>query len=142
MILMSSYGLERMPREECLELLRTRGFGRVGLEMGDHPEILPVNYAVLGDDVVFRTDPGAKLSAAVLKRKVAFEVDQTQPFSHEGWSVLVVGHAEEVRDRVTLDDVNRLPLRPWVDGVRDQVVRIRAEQVTGRRIVHTGNGHA
>ena len=135
---MSSYGLERLPREECLQLLRTRGFGRVGLKIGDDPAILPVNYAVLGDDVVFRTDPGAKLSAAVLRRKVAFEVDQTQPFSHDGWSVLVVGHAEEVRDRSTLDAVDHLPLRPWADGVRDQVVRIRAEQVTGRRIVHAG----
>jgi nitroimidazol reductase NimA-like FMN-containing flavoprotein (pyridoxamine 5'-phosphate oxidase superfamily) len=135
---MSSYGLEPIPREECMALLRTRGVGRVGLRIGDDPAILPVNFAVLGEDVVFRTDPGAKLAAAVLRTKVAFEVDQTQPFSHEGWSVLVVGHAEEVRDRETLAAVEQLPLRPWAEGVRDQVVRIRSEQVTGRRIVHSG----
>src|SRR5262249_1645588 len=133
---MSSYGLETLTRDECLELLATRGIGRISLQLGDDPAILPVNFAMLGDDVVFRTDPGAKLSAAVLRGKVAFEVDQTQPFSHEGWSVLVVGHAEEVRDRDTLDAVARLPLRPWADGVRDQVVRIRAEKVTGRRLTH------
>ena len=135
---MSSYGLETLTRAECLQLLTTRGIGRIALQLGDDPAILPVNYAMLGDDVVFRTDPGAKLSAAVLRVKVAFEVDQTQPFSHEGWSVLVVGHAEEVRDRDTLDAVARLPLRPWADGVRDQVVRIRAEKITGRRLTHPG----
>ena len=133
---MSSYGLETLTREECLQLLVTRGIGRIALQIGDDPAIFPINYAMLDGDVVFRTDPGAKLSAAVLRMKVAFEVDQTQPFSHEGWSVLVVGHAEEVRDRAELAVVARLALRPWAEGVRDQVVRIRAEKVTGRRLTH------
>jgi uncharacterized protein len=136
---MSSYGLDSISRQECVDLLRSRGIGRIGLTLGDYPAILPVNYAMLGEDVVFRTDPGAKLSAAVLRTRVAFEVDQTQPFSHEGWSVLVVGRAEEVRDRLTVEAVGQLPLRPWAEGVRDQIVRIHAERITGRRLTHSGS---
>ena len=87
-------------------------------------------------DVVFRTDPGRKLTSAVLGELSAFEIDHASPFSHDGWSVLVVGRAEEIRDRGDLDEVSKLPLRPWAAGARDRVVRIRAETVTGRRIVH------
>ena len=35
---------------------------------------MPVNYALLDDEVVFRTDPGTKLSAALMRTMVAFEV--------------------------------------------------------------------
>jgi nitroimidazol reductase NimA-like FMN-containing flavoprotein (pyridoxamine 5'-phosphate oxidase superfamily) len=134
----SSYGLEVLDRDECLALLRSRSIGRVGFTLGENPLILPVNYSLLGDDVVFRTDPGAKLTAAVLRAKVAFEVDQAAPFSHEGWSVLVVGYAEEVTERAVRAEVDKLPLRPWAEGARDSIVRIRTEHVTGRRIRHRG----
>jgi nitroimidazol reductase NimA-like FMN-containing flavoprotein (pyridoxamine 5'-phosphate oxidase superfamily) len=39
------------------------------------PPIFPVNFAVDGDTVVFRADPGTKLAPASSGR-VAFEVDQ------------------------------------------------------------------
>jgi hypothetical protein len=38
--------------------------------------VLPVVYALLDRDVVFRTAPGEKLIAAALNRTVAFEVDE------------------------------------------------------------------
>ena len=80
---------------------------------------------------MFRTDPGTKLIAAVLETRVAFEVDDAA----DDWSVLVVGHAHEVRSpspamtkaEAHLDDY-------WPSGERDRVVRIEIEKVTGRRL--------
>ena len=53
--------------------------------------VLPVNHAVDGQDVVFRTAHGSKLSAAEGQAVVAFEVDACDPQTRSGWSVLVHG---------------------------------------------------
>ena len=50
----SSYGLKVLDREECEALLRTQRVGRVGL-CTHGPLVVPVVYAMLGADVVFRT---------------------------------------------------------------------------------------
>ena len=131
---MTSRGLEILSADECLDLLRTHSLGRVAVQIGPSPAILPVNYALLDDDVVFRTDPGAKLSAALMRTRVAFEVDAADPATRSGWSVLVVGHCEEIRDRATRGRVDALDLAPWVPEGRDFVVRIRTQAMTGRRI--------
>lgn len=131
---MTSRNLEILSRDTCLELLRTQYLGRVAVRLGEAPTILPVVFAVLGDDVVFRTDPGTKMSAAIMHTIVAFEVDDADPVSRSGWSVLVVGPVEEVTDAAALAQVEALGLEPWVDGGRDRVLRIRSRTVTGRRI--------
>jgi nitroimidazol reductase NimA-like FMN-containing flavoprotein (pyridoxamine 5'-phosphate oxidase superfamily) len=111
-------------------LLRGRTLGRVAVKLADDLVILPVYYAVMDDDIVFRTAPGTKLDAAVLKTKVAFEVDGASP----GWSVLVRGHAEEIRNQHDQQRARQLLGHDWPAGEREQVVRVRAEQVTGRRL--------
>src|ERR1700677_2914932 len=65
---------ETLSVDECLELLKAHQFGRVAVVIDGQPIIFPVNYAIDGDAVVFRTDPGSKLSGAAMGR-VAFEVD-------------------------------------------------------------------
>ncbi len=138
---MTSRGLERLGVDECLQLLRSRSLGRVAVRIGDAPSILPVNYALLDDDVVFRTDPGTKLSAALMRTLVAFEVDDTDPATRSAWSVLVIGPCEEIRDHATLTRVDALNLEPWVTEGRDYVVRIRTRTLTGRRLLRTeGSG--
>ena len=131
---MTSRGLEILSTNECLDLLRSRTFGRVAVQIGGAPAILPVNYALLNDEVVFRTDPGTKLSAALMRTMVAFEVDDTDPATHGGWSVLVVGYSEEIRDRATRARVDALGLEPWVTEGLDFVVHIRTRTMTGRRL--------
>ena len=131
---MTSRGLEILDTDACLELLRARTFGRVSVQIGDAPAILPVNYALLDDEVVFRTDPGTKLSAALMRTMVAFEVDDTDPVTRSGWSVLVVGFAEEIRDRATRARIDALGLEPWVTEGIDFVVRIRTRTISGRRL--------
>ena len=130
---MSDYGLKVLDREECEALLRTQRVGRVGV-CTHGPLVLPVVYALLDDDVVFRTAPGAKLIAAVLNRTVAFEIDEFDVSGRTGWSVIVVGAAEEVVTPVELTRVRALGLEPWAGEFRDRFVRIRAEEVSGRRV--------
>ena len=128
---MTSRGLDLLEPDECYELLRSNSFGRIGMKIGDDPVVLPVFYAFVDDEIVFRTDPGTKLIAAVLETRVAFEVDDRKG----GWSVLVVGRAHEVRNpspdliavEVPLDDF-------WPPGERERFVRIEIERVSGRRL--------
>jgi len=127
--------LEDLSVDECLALLRRRVVGRVGTTIGALPAVLPVNYAMIGRDIVFRSAPGTKLTAAVLNTPVAFEVDDLDEVGRVGWSVMVVGRATEVVDPVDLETVGGLPLEPWAPGGRDHIVRVRTEYVTGRRIV-------
>ena len=89
---MTSRGLQRLSEDECRAYLTSSRLGRIGLRIGESPAILPINYAMLDGDVVFRTDPGSKLTAAVMGVQVAFEIDGEASESDVGWSVLVVGH--------------------------------------------------
>jgi nitroimidazol reductase NimA-like FMN-containing flavoprotein (pyridoxamine 5'-phosphate oxidase superfamily) len=125
--------LADIDREDCVHLLRAHGLGRLALAIADQPLILPVNYAMDGDRVVFRSDPGTKLSAS-LGRPVAFEIDGFDRMYHEGWSVVVVGTAEEVHDPAELRRLAELPLGPWVPGPKSHWVRIRPGAITGRRL--------
>jgi nitroimidazol reductase NimA-like FMN-containing flavoprotein (pyridoxamine 5'-phosphate oxidase superfamily) len=133
---MSSYGLETLARGECDALLQTQRVGRVGVCTGS-PGVFPVLYSLLDGDVVFRTAPGEKLIAAALQREVVFEIDSFDTTAHTGWSVNVVGVAEEIEDATELARAEALRLEAWAGEVRDRYVRIRARQVSGRRILPT-----
>jgi nitroimidazol reductase NimA-like FMN-containing flavoprotein (pyridoxamine 5'-phosphate oxidase superfamily) len=129
----SSYGLQVLDREACEALLRTQRVGRVGI-CTQVPLVLPVVYALFDGDVVFRTAPGEKLIAAALNRAVAFEIDEYDVAARTGWSVIVVGTAEEIVLPAELRRVRELGLEPWAGEVRDRYVRIRADEVTGRAV--------
>jgi nitroimidazol reductase NimA-like FMN-containing flavoprotein (pyridoxamine 5'-phosphate oxidase superfamily) len=131
---MSSYGLEIIGREECDALLGSQRVGRVGL-CGARPGVFPVLYALLDGDVVFRTAPGEKLIAAVLEREVVFEVDDFSTGASTGWSINVLGVASEIEHPAELGQARALDLPPWAGDARDRYVRIRAREVSGRRIV-------
>jgi len=123
--------IERIEKDECIELLKGRTLGRVGLKRADQIIVLPVFYAVAGDDIVFRTAPGSKLDAAVLGTRVAFEVDNGSP----PWSVLLHGYADEIRDQHDAAEARAHLGSDWPAGQRERVVRIRIDQVSGRRLV-------
>jgi nitroimidazol reductase NimA-like FMN-containing flavoprotein (pyridoxamine 5'-phosphate oxidase superfamily) len=110
--------------------------GRVGLPVLDQPLVLPVVYALMDGDIVFRTAPGEKLIAAALQRSVAFEVDDYDVDSRTGWSVNVTGTIEEIIGRHDLERARALDLPSWAGAARDRYVRIRTQAVTGRAIDH------
>ncbi len=129
-------GLETLSEAECFALAARRPIGRVAVSCGALPAVFPVNFCLVGHDVIFRTAAGTKLSAALDRTVVAFEVDDFDAAGHAGWSVLMIGQATEVGAE-ELAPLEPLPVRPWARGARDHVVRIRCELVSGRRIVMT-----
>ncbi|QYX75241.1 DUF1918 domain-containing protein [Streptomyces akebiae] len=127
--------LRDLGTDECRALLSTHGVGRVAVTAPDgHPAVVPVNYEVVDDAIVFRTAPDSLLAAAV-GTEVAFEVDHVDEPLSQGWSVLAVGPAGVVAEA---DAVRRLTgqahTAPWPGGARDMWVSIRAVSLTGRRI--------
>jgi uncharacterized protein len=133
-VILDRNGLEVVPRAECLHLLAEAHVGRIALSIGALPVVLPVNFAVLDDDILIRTALGTKLEAAATNAVVAFEVDSFDPIYHTGWSVLAQGIAKEVTDPVELERARRAPLVPWArnDG---HYVRISTEVLSGRRVL-------
>ena len=125
--------LEVLEREECDRLLADHYIGRIAIVVGGQPLVFPVNYVMHDGAIVFRTARGTKLFGAV-GHPVAFEIDAADAMYHEGWSVMAVGVAEDVRDAVDLIRLAELPLQPWSDAPKDHYVRIRPRAVTGRRI--------
>ena len=119
---------------ECRDLLYTHGVGRLAVPTEQGPVIVPVNYGVVGDSIVFRTAPGTVPSQAA-GAQVAFEVDRIDGAFSQGWSVRVRGHARTVTDP---DSVGRLEEQaystPWAGGQRDLWIRIDLLSITGRRI--------
>src|ERR1700722_10984637 len=126
---------EGLPVDECLELLRSLRFGRIAVVIDGHPVIFPVNYAIDGDVVVFRTDPGSKLSGAVMGR-VAFEVDSVDETARAGWSVIVQGTGNEIPDALDRrsEQLRQLEVQPWVPGDRARWIEILPSSITGRRL--------
>ena len=126
--------LDVLSREECLALLATVPIGRVGVTMNALPVVLPVNFAVLDGDIVFRTVDGTKFYAAATGTVLAFEVDSYDPDGTSGWSVVIQGASKVVTDPSELDRVRRLIVDPWaVDGSADRAVRISSSLISGRR---------
>jgi hypothetical protein len=126
-------GLEDIEAGECLRLLRDSTLGRLAIVIAGQPMVFPVNFTLDGRAVVLRTDEGTKLYAA-RHGLVAFECDDFDAFYHTGWSVVVTGRAEEVRNEAELARLKRLPLGPWCPGPKPVWLRIRPQTLTGRRI--------
>jgi nitroimidazol reductase NimA-like FMN-containing flavoprotein (pyridoxamine 5'-phosphate oxidase superfamily) len=133
--MLSDEGLELLAEDECRALLAAGEIGRLGMTQSALPVILPVNYAYVDGDIVFRTAEGMKLRAAARGAVVAFEVDDYDRARRTGWSVLAVGRAHEVTDPGDLAALRSLDLAPWANGERTHYIRMRPEMLTGRRIV-------
>jgi nitroimidazol reductase NimA-like FMN-containing flavoprotein (pyridoxamine 5'-phosphate oxidase superfamily)/DNA-binding XRE family transcriptional regulator len=127
--------LRDLEPQECRALLSTHGVGRVAVSASDgRPAVVPVNYDVVDEAIVFRTAPDS-VAAAAVGTEAAFEVDHLDDAMSQGWSVLAVGPASVVTDP---DDVSRLAQQahttPWAGGEREMWVSIRPTSITGRRI--------
>jgi nitroimidazol reductase NimA-like FMN-containing flavoprotein (pyridoxamine 5'-phosphate oxidase superfamily) len=125
--------LEALNRDECLRRLATQSVGRIGITVRALPVVLPVNFGLLGESIVFRTTPGTKLDAATNKTVVAFEADSYEPDGRSGWSVLVIGRAMKMpADEVA--DAEALVIDAWpLDGQASHFVCIEGSQISGRR---------
>jgi uncharacterized protein len=123
--------MEEVATDECLELLRSHCVGRIALVADDEeaPHVVPVNYVMDGQAIVFRTGPGTK-ARRLHSRPVSFEVDVIDLVHRAGWSVLVHGMAHEA----TTWEIAHLDIEPWGPGPKHRWVRIEPTAITGRRI--------
>jgi len=127
--------VEVLDRVEAMQLLTYKSYvGRVAFVVDGQPIVLPVNYLAEEGSIVFCTAPGTKLSALSDGARVAFEVDDSRPLYHAGWSVLVFGTAREVTDEGELGALRRGPLRSWATPASEHWIRISIDEISGRRI--------
>ncbi|MGH3299490.1 MAG: pyridoxamine 5'-phosphate oxidase family protein, partial [Trebonia sp.] len=115
--------------------------GRIGFLAGGEVAILPVHFVVDGQDVVFRTEAGSKLSAVEVGKYVVFEADSYDAATRTGWSVVVNGLAETLDSPDEAARFDALGLSAWGgDGSGRLWVRIRPSSITGRRIAAASAG--
>ena len=126
--------LVELSRQECLELLAEKVVGWVAYGDDDGPVVLPVNYVLDNEAVLFRTSPSSPMAAHVREGKVAFQVDEVDEVTESGWSVLLRGVATFEQPKDTGPTHHPRP-SPWVEGSRNLVVRITPHVLTGRRLL-------
>ena len=119
----------QLSSEQCWDLLRADEFGRLAFRMADEVHLVPINYAVDGDRILFRTAEGNKLLGVTMHPEVVFEIDAYD--DERAHSVIVRGLARRLEE----DEEHRaeeIPLRPWVSTPKYNVVEIRPTEITGR----------
>ncbi|WP_018658580.1 pyridoxamine 5'-phosphate oxidase family protein [Actinomadura flavalba] len=128
---------EELDRAECLRLVSPGGVGRVAFDDGEGPAVLPVNYVVDGERIIFRTGLGGRIDfslTSVLRGarvRVAFEVDSIDFDAREGWSVMLRGGAYHLG----ADEIAELPvLEPWPKGEKESYIAIDPVETHGRRL--------
>jgi len=125
--------VENLSEKQCWELLRSTDVGRLAVIVGDHPDIFPVNYAIDQGTVLFRSAEGTKVTCALGDAPVAFEVDGYDPETGLVWSVVIKGKASSFQNIDEAAGSFKVDVQPWQAGKKERFIRIRPDEVTGRR---------
>lgn len=126
--------LEVLGIDECRRLAATEGIGRVVFTSREgRPLALPVNFAMRGQWVVFRTRPGSELASLEDGRIVSFEIDHVDETTTSGWSVIFSGPLEHA-DHGIWTEVAAGKVATWAGDDRTELRRLRAVEVSGRRL--------
>lgn len=125
--------LGAIPNEECQVLLRSTELGRLAVNVGGVPYVVPISYRWMSLPEFDR--PVAVLrvrSASTIDRSIgpaALLVDAIDVTHGRAWSVLARG--ELVRLSSSHPQVTS---RPWVEG-RDRLLCLSSGEISGRRFV-------
>ena len=122
---------------ECRALLEREVVGRLAFVTESGPRIVPLNYVVLDDALVFKTTPYSELARAGVDREAAFEIDDLDHAHQVGWSVVALGTLEAPGPSELGDLRTAWAPEPWAGGQRQLVLRLRWRELSGRRIVRT-----
>jgi hypothetical protein len=123
----------------CWSLLRRQSVGRVAYVEGQRPMIVPVNFAVVRDQIVFRSDPGDKLTW-VPQREICIEADGGDD-AFEVWSVIARGLARDVTTALDVEYVEmRRTVVPTFAPLTDpHWIAIEVGSISGRRLTRAGD---
>lgn len=119
---------------ECERLLRASVFGRLVLTTPERLEVVPVNYAVMGDSVLLRTAAGSLLDRHAHGAVVLLEVDEVDHERWQGWSVVVRGRGERLTEEQLTVAERSSPGPPQWAPDRDVWIRLRYLEITGRKL--------
>lgn len=125
--------LHVLTEQRCWELLAPGGVGRVVFDSPRGPVALPVNFALLGRTVVFRTREDSEIANLAGSELAGFEVDRIDDAQRQGWSVMITGQVRNPREE-ELAQVESLGVTPWAAGDRHAYLLLEPAEVTGRRI--------
>jgi nitroimidazol reductase NimA-like FMN-containing flavoprotein (pyridoxamine 5'-phosphate oxidase superfamily) len=125
--------LETLTKRDAVALLSTASVGRVVFTVGALPAIVPVSFAVHGDAIVMRTSLESRLARAAPGGVLAFEVDDVDPATRTGWSVVVTGLASTVSDPAERAAIEAI-VETFAPGQTDLCIRLPLTVVTGRRV--------
>jgi nitroimidazol reductase NimA-like FMN-containing flavoprotein (pyridoxamine 5'-phosphate oxidase superfamily) len=124
-------GLHVLDRGACLCLLPLGRVGRLAVNVGALPMILPVRYVLDGEQVVLCVGIGSTLDRATRDSVVAFEADGSDRGGE--WSVSLVAIARHFDDGPESRRAEGLPLSRWWLGRPHRFVALSTEHLTGRR---------
>jgi nitroimidazol reductase NimA-like FMN-containing flavoprotein (pyridoxamine 5'-phosphate oxidase superfamily) len=123
-----------LTQSECFALLATVPLGRVVYSERAMPIIVPVNFSLVDGDVIVRTGRRSRLALHAPGNVVAFEVDDIDPSSRSGWSIVLTGRISLIRDPEQLAHLGTLGLQTWGATEFDRYLSLRPDVVSGRRI--------
>jgi nitroimidazol reductase NimA-like FMN-containing flavoprotein (pyridoxamine 5'-phosphate oxidase superfamily) len=136
--------MDNLTQDDCWRLLSLADVARIAVVTNEDLEIFPVNIAVDGPSIIFRTAEGTKLTATTNADRVVVEVDGFDADKGIAWSVVVKGDAEAIESPSEVARVQKLPLHSWHEGFKDRFVRVRPGDVQGRRfkrVTHDDDDH-
>jgi nitroimidazol reductase NimA-like FMN-containing flavoprotein (pyridoxamine 5'-phosphate oxidase superfamily) len=127
--------LRELSYAECRALLVRQRAGRIAVATPDGPHIIPLNYSVVGESIVFRTAPFSVLATYGRNTTLAFEVDRFHEERELGWSVVARGRADVVTDPDELTQIRRACApQPWAAGSRNLYFRLAWKELSGRAL--------
>ena len=132
-------GPERLDERECLQLIGAGRLGRLAYSGRFGPTVLPVRYKLHEGSIVFRTlhdtftEEDLRTGIAHAEYQVAFEVDQYDPETLDGWVVLVVGPAHHVDTAAERAAIISTGDDPWPEAGSEHLVRVQPTYISGRR---------
>jgi len=125
--------IAQLSRDECLARLAMTSIGRVAVTSQALPAVVPVNYSLVGNNIIVRTEVGGMVARGCDGTVVAFEIDDLAADGRTGWSVLVVGVAE-LLDGSPAIRAMEAGLVSAVGPGRDQFIAITIARLTGRSV--------
>lgn len=104
--------------------------GHLGMRTERGVDIVPVNFLVFEDAIIFRSAPGAKFLHLTNDPAVAFQVDGVTLRSR--WSVVATGEAHRMNEEPDIRRTGILDLHTQSPTEKWNYVRITVEHISGR----------
>jgi len=122
-----------LSRQQCLARLSSRGVGRVGVSMDALPVILPVQFRVVDDSILFATTRNTRLDTATTGAVIAFQADAYDATDDVWWSVLLQGKATSVGEPEDEAGIGPPTSGLWSSsGAESRFLRLGTDNMRGR----------